>query len=167
MTKIVNVYVVYDLDGWPRSPTNNFKFKNCLFGAANIVKNIDKEKYVYSGYVITFDSAGSCSFDNDFAKSVIICGVDNSSSSHFDNCKNKFLILGEGPTCGINENFGSPGKNLVLILVRHIQNIVWVCILMLIIVICLLTEKESLNLKPAIKMLTFHLDFFTNYIWWI
>ena len=124
MTKIVNVYVVYDLDGWPRSPTNNFKFKNCLFGAANIVKNIDKEKYVYSGYVITFDSAGSCSFDNDFAKSAIICGVDNSSSSHSDNCKNKFLILGEGPTCGINENFGSPGKNLVLILVRHIQNIV-------------------------------------------
>ena len=29
--------------------TNNFKFKNCLFGATNIVKNSDKEKYVYSG----------------------------------------------------------------------------------------------------------------------
>ena len=59
LTKIINVYIVYDLDAWPRNPTNNFKFKNCLFGATNIVKNSDKEKYVYSGYGITFDSAGS------------------------------------------------------------------------------------------------------------
>ena len=31
LTKIVNVYIVYDLDAWSRNPTNNFKFKNCLF----------------------------------------------------------------------------------------------------------------------------------------
>ena len=31
LTKIGNVYTVYDLDAWPRNPTNNFKFKNCLF----------------------------------------------------------------------------------------------------------------------------------------
>ena len=31
LTKIVNVYIVYDLDPWPRNPTKNFKFKNCLF----------------------------------------------------------------------------------------------------------------------------------------
>ena len=37
-------------NAFPRKPTNNFKFNNCLFGAANIVKNSDKEKYVYSGY---------------------------------------------------------------------------------------------------------------------
>ena len=30
LTKIVNVYIVYDLDAWSRNPTNNFKFKNCL-----------------------------------------------------------------------------------------------------------------------------------------
>ena len=55
LTKIVNVYIVYDLDAWPRNPTNNFKFKNCLFGATNMVKTSDKEKYVYSGGGITFD----------------------------------------------------------------------------------------------------------------
>ena len=77
--KIVNVYIVYDLDAWPRNPTNNFKFKNCLFGATNVVKNSDKEKYVYSGYRIAFDSGGSWSFDNDFARNFIIFGVDNSS----------------------------------------------------------------------------------------
>ena len=57
LMKIVNVYIVYDLDAWPRNPTNNFKFKNCLFGATTIVKNNDKEKYVYNRYGITFDSA--------------------------------------------------------------------------------------------------------------
>ena len=35
--KIVNVYIVYDLDSWERNPSNNFKFKNCLFGATSIV----------------------------------------------------------------------------------------------------------------------------------
>ena len=109
LNKIVNVYIVYDLDALQRNPTNNFKFKNYLFGAINIVKrNGDKEKYVYSGYGITFDSAGLWSFSNYFAINFIKYGADNSSLSHSDNLKNKFLILGEGPTYGINESFGSP-----------------------------------------------------------
>ena len=28
--KIINVYIVYDLDVWPINPTNNFKFKFSL-----------------------------------------------------------------------------------------------------------------------------------------
>ena len=39
LTKIANVYIVYDLDAWTRNPTNNSKFKNCLFGATNIITN--------------------------------------------------------------------------------------------------------------------------------
>ena len=88
--KIVNVYIVYDLDAWPKNLTINFKFKNCLFRATNIVKNTDKEKYVYSRYGITFDIDSSWSFDNDFARNVTIVGVANSSSSHSDNLKNNF-----------------------------------------------------------------------------
>ena len=107
MTKIINVYFVYDLDAWPR---NNVRFKNCLFGATNIVKNSDKENYIYRGYGITFDSGGSWSFDNDFTRNVIIFGVDNSSSSHVDNRKNNFFMLGEGSTFGINGSFESPEK---------------------------------------------------------
>ena len=34
-------------------------------------------------------------FCNDFARNVIIFGIDNSSSSHADNQKNNFLVLGE------------------------------------------------------------------------
>ena len=50
------------------------------------------------------------SFDNGTARSVIIFGVDNSSSSHADNRKSNFLVLGVGPTFGINRSFGSPEK---------------------------------------------------------
>ena len=71
-SKIVNIYIVYDLDASFRNPNNNFKFKNCLFGATSVVKSVDKEKYVYSGYGNTFDSAGSWSFENDIARNVII-----------------------------------------------------------------------------------------------
>ena len=91
MSKVSNAYIVYDLDAWPRNPINNFKFKNCLFGATSIVKHSDKKKYVYSGYRITFDSAVSWSFNNYTARNVVIVGVDNSSSSHSGNRKNKFF----------------------------------------------------------------------------
>ena len=59
LNKIENVYIVYYLDARPRNLTNSFKFKNCLFGATNTIKNSDKGKHVYSAYGITFDSAGS------------------------------------------------------------------------------------------------------------
>ena len=36
ITKIVNMYIVYDSDTWPRNPTNNLKFKNCLFGKTSM-----------------------------------------------------------------------------------------------------------------------------------
>ena len=160
MTKIVNIYIVYNLDAWPRNPTNNFKFKNCLFGATNVVKNSDKEKYVYRGYGITFDSGSSWSFDDEFARNVVIFGVDNSSSSHSDKRKNNFLILGEGPTYGINGNFGVPEKKIDISLSKvntefgfslHYYNYYYYyyCI------ICLLMEKKSLNLKVTMKILTF------------
>ena len=127
MSKIVIVYIVYDLDVWSKNPTNNFKFKNCLFEATNIVKTSDKEKYVYSGYGITFDSTGPWSFDNDFSGNVMIFDVDNGSLFHSDSRKNNFLILGEGAAYGINESFGSPDKKLILlILLKQTQNFVWV-----------------------------------------
>ena len=95
--------IACDLDNWTKHFTPNF----CLFGATNIVKNNDKEKYVYSGYRIGFDGKGSWSFGNDFARNVVIFGVDNSSSSHTDHFKNDFLILGKGDTFGINRSFGA------------------------------------------------------------
>ena len=54
--KIVNIYIVYDLD----SNSNNFDpaLKNCLFEVVKLTKNSDIDKYKYSGYGIGFDSKG-------------------------------------------------------------------------------------------------------------
>ena len=46
---------------------------------------INKSEYGYSSYGITFDRAGSWNFDNDFARNVVIFGVNNSSLSRGDN----------------------------------------------------------------------------------
>ena len=75
-----------------------------MFGAINIVKNSDKSKY------IAFGGAGSWSFGNDFTRYVVIFGVDNSLSSHTDNRKNNFLVLGEGLTDDINGSTGTAEK---------------------------------------------------------
>ena len=47
------------------------------------------------------------SFDSDFARNVVIVCVDNSSSSHTNNLKDNFSVLGEGPTQGINDSTGA------------------------------------------------------------
>ena len=90
--------------------TNNFKLRNCLFCATNIVKHNDKEKWVYSGHGIAFDEAGSWNFSNDFSRNVIIFGVDNGSCSHVENSKNNFLVLGKRLTYFVNGSFHSPDK---------------------------------------------------------
>ena len=106
-TKIVNVYIVYDLDICPKNSTNSFWFKNCLFGATSIVKNSEKEKWALSIYGITFDGAGSWNFGNGFARIVAVFGVGNSLSFHADDFKNIFLVLGKDSTYGIIGSFGS------------------------------------------------------------
>ena len=114
---------------------------------------------MYSGFGIVFDGKIEWSFDNGTDRNVIIFGVHNSSSSHSDNRKNYFLILGDVQLLELMEALVHQRKNLVLILVKRTQNIVWVCIIMLIIVVCLLMEKKYLSLKPTIKMLTLRLNF--------
>ena len=78
LIKIVIIYIVYDLDSWPRHLTNNFKFKNGLFGGSSIVKNCDKENYMYSEYGITLIvQVGGVLIMT--LLNVVIFGVDNSS----------------------------------------------------------------------------------------
>ena len=60
---------------------------------------------MYRSYGIAFDGKGEWGLGNDYAWNVIIFGVANGLSSHFDNRKNNFLILDEGNTFGINESF--------------------------------------------------------------
>ena len=62
------------------------------------------------------------SFANDFARNVVIFGVDNSSSSNTDNQSYNFLVLGNWPTEGINDTVRAVEKKLVLTLAKQTQN---------------------------------------------
>ena len=77
-----------------KNSPNNSRLKYCVLGVPNMAKS-DKSKNVCNGYGIGFDGTGSWEFGNDLAKNIVIFGVDNSSSTHIDDCKNNFLELGE------------------------------------------------------------------------
>ena len=123
-----------------------------------IIKGSDKERWVHSCYGIAFDGAGLLNFVNDFAKNIVIFGVDYSSSSHANSRKNSFVVLREGPTDGINGSFSAPEKKFSIHFSKagtkrcmrlHYsgENSY------------LLMKKKSLSLKLIIKTLTFQLNF--------
>ena len=65
-------------------------------------KNADIDKYGYSDYKIGFDRRGNFSFPGGgFGQNVLIFGVDMSSSAHIDYKKKDILVLGKGPTQGL------------------------------------------------------------------
>ena len=75
-----------------------------LFVAFSLTKNADIDKYKYSRYRIGFHRGSAYSFGNGFGKTVIIIGVDMSSSVHVDNKGKDILILGKGPTQRLGEH---------------------------------------------------------------
>ena len=77
----VNIYIVYE-PGASSSNDSNPTLKKYLFGAVTLTKNADIEKYGYSGYGIGFNRRGSF-------------------SAHIDNKKKNILVLGIGPTQGL------------------------------------------------------------------
>ena len=98
---IVNIYIVYEL-GASGSNDSDPTLKNCLFGAVTLTKNIDK--YGYSSYGIRFDRRSSFSFLNGgLGQNVLIFGAGMGSSVHIDNKKKGILVLGKGPTQGLDD----------------------------------------------------------------
>ena len=63
---------------------------------------------MFSNYGIAFNGKGDFNFGNDFARNVVILGVNISSSSHTNNHKNNFLVLDKGDTGGFNGGVGTP-----------------------------------------------------------
>ena len=72
-----------------------------MLGAVKLTKYIDIDLCKYSGYDIGFDRKRLLSIGDEVGRNVIIFGVDMSSSSHIDNKKKDILILGKGPTQGL------------------------------------------------------------------
>ena len=70
--------------------------KNCLFGEVTLTKNADIDKYGYSGYEIRLDYGIKF-----FIFRWWIWLKYISSSTHIDNKKRDILVLGKGPTQGL------------------------------------------------------------------
>ena len=93
--KVVNIYIVYEI-----SKSINISdyptLKSCLFGAVCLTKNVDVDRYKYSGYGIGFDRHEDFSFSGiGLCRNAIIFGVHMSSSTKIDNKKKDILILGK------------------------------------------------------------------------
>ena len=79
-----------------------------LTGAVSLTKNADINKYKYSGYGIGFNRRSSFSFPGGvFGQNVITFGVDMSSSTKIDNRKKDILVLGKGPTQGLEHTLAA------------------------------------------------------------
>ena len=103
-------YIVCELNNCPRNSTNNFPVKivylvQMFIYLVKLVRKAIKSKFTCNGRGIASDG-GLWSFGNGFSRNVIF-GVDNTSSSHTDNGKNNFLVLGQGPSDGIDESTGT------------------------------------------------------------
>ena len=60
------------------------------------------DKYGYSGYGTGFDTRSSFSFPGGgFGQNLLVLGVYMSFSAHIDNKKEDILVLGKGPTQGL------------------------------------------------------------------
>ena len=109
--KIVNIYIVYEI-------SKNYKISsyptlyNCLFGAVSLTKNVDIDKYKYSGYWIGFDRHRFFSHSSGgTGRNVKVFGVNINSSTKIDNRRKNILILGKRPTQGLEDTL-SAGKSV-------------------------------------------------------
>ena len=99
-----NLYISYKIDCRPRDLNTDFTLDNCLFGAVELTKYTDPDKYKYSGYGIGFDTRSEFSLpDGNVGKNVIIFGADMGSSVHIDKISKDILIFGEGPAQGLDD----------------------------------------------------------------
>ena len=97
---IVNIYIVYEIER-SVNVSSYLTLENCLFGAVKLTKHTDVDLHKYSGYGIGLDRKGSYSVVGEVGRNMIIFGVDMNSSPHIDSKKKDILILGEGPTQGL------------------------------------------------------------------
>ena len=57
--KIANIYIVYEINKKDNTIISDPTLENCLFSAVTLTKNVNIDRYGYSGYGIGFDRKGS------------------------------------------------------------------------------------------------------------
>ena len=90
---IVNIYIVFRLT--VDTKYSSVTLQNCLFGAVKLTKNVDIDKYKYSGYGIGFDSRRIFTRPSGEYDRNVIFGADLSSSTHANNKTRSILVLGK------------------------------------------------------------------------
>ena len=79
-------------------------------------KNADSDKCSCSEYDIGFHSCSFFSPPNlDWSENVIIFGVENSSSVHIANKKKNIIVIGGGPTQGLDDTKINQKLNISLL----------------------------------------------------
>ena len=78
-----------------------------MFGAVKLTKHVDVDQYKYFGYDIGFGRKGSSLIGNEIGRNVITFEAVMSSSTKLDNRKRDILILGKGPTQGLEHTLSA------------------------------------------------------------
>ena len=124
--KVVNIYIVYELDTISNTRNTDYTIQNALFGAIKVSKNTRYSKNTYEGYGICFDEGGIFSMGKiTNGRNVIIFVVDESSVVHTNNKTNNIYVMGYAFVQGIagttlyaekiyKHNFTTPNKKFVL-----------------------------------------------------
>ena len=116
---VINIYCVYQIEPISNNKDNTFTVQNALFGAMQITKNADTDRYKYKGFGICFDEGGLFSIGN------INNGRNENSVIHSNNKANNIFIMGHAFVQGINDttlyaekmysqNFAQPSTKFVL-----------------------------------------------------
>ena len=135
--KVVTSYILYEIS-WNINISNYPTIENFLFGAVSLTLNADIDKHIYSGCGIGFDRYGFYSLlRGGTGRNAIIFGVDMSSSRNIGNKKKDILILGKGPTQGLEHTL-SAEKMYSVNFTEYNKKFCFVCIIMKHIVIYLL-----------------------------
>ena len=71
--KLLNIYIVYEINLWQYTQAADFTLGSSLFGVVKLKNNADPDIYCYSGYGIEFDACGRFSLSDGswFGKNVI------------------------------------------------------------------------------------------------
>ena len=92
MVKIVNIYIVYEINKNDNIIASDRTPENCLFGAVTLTKNADIDKNGYSCSGTGFDRTSSFSLPRGgFGQNELT--FDISFSTHIDNEKKDILVV--------------------------------------------------------------------------